>query len=262
MSTSESENTVQQDTNESRRNAEIDARLEARRKEFEDQRRGKKKEESEDNDNTTEAITVKSQVRTLDEEDEANDTGVIFDKKKYPKISAAEYTRYWDNIGAKRSTHIMELAKKTSQVIPLYTARNAILDDPNTDLTEETRDEAEIKIEQKEFRFHDATTAQWDMMQEIDADLQQARDLSAQALKEAAKAGRALTRAELDDIKTSLRLKERAKYRYGAKIFYRMLGDEIDRADQRRLKDAVDAAIHRTIVTIPNYSKISNEHFT
>lgn len=209
-------------------------------------------------------LTPTAKVRTASEAaaEAEEDKGVIFDKKKYPGISQAEYQRYWDTVGAQRSAYLTQYAKQQSFVIPLYTSKNQKLDDVDADLTDEDVTQ-EIGIEQKEFRFHDATTAQWDVIQELDYDITEARR-QALAMAEAAVANKKpVPKEEMEQLKETLRDKDRKKYRYCAKIFFRMTGDQIDRADQRRLKDAVDAAVHRTITTIPNYSnKISNQPFT
>jgi hypothetical protein len=255
------------DNTESINQKAIEDRMEERRKQFEEQRRGgnnKKRGEGEgegEEENKTEQEQEQGQQTTLvpklkpasDDEDK----GVIFDKKRYPGISEAEYQRYWDTIGAQRSAYLTQIAKQSTFIIPLYTQQNEILDDPDKDLTEE--DSAEISIEQKEFRFHDVTTSQWEVIQELDYDITQARQLTIQRVKDAPKGG--LSKQDMDTIKDELREKERKKYRYAAKIFFRMTGSQIDRADQRRLKDAVDAAIHRTITTIPNSAKTSNQPF-
>jgi hypothetical protein len=233
--------------------------MEERRKQFEEQRRGKKHgggEEGEENEDQQQQTSLVPKLKPATATDD-KDKGVIFDKKKYPGISEAEYQRYWDTIGAQRSAYLTQIAKQSTFIIPLYTQQNAILDDPDKDLTEE--DSTEISIEQKEFRFHDATTAQWEIIQELDYDINQARQMTLQRAKEAPKGG--LSKQEMDAIKEELREKDRKKYRYSAKIFFRMTGDQINRADQRRLKDAVDAAIHRTITTIPNSAKTSNQPF-
>jgi hypothetical protein len=200
-------------------------------------------------------------LRTAEEAEADEDKGVIFDKKKYPGISQAEYQRYWDTVGAQRSAFLTQYAKQTNFLIPLYSAKNSKLDDVDADLTDDDVTQ-EIGIEQKEFRFHDATTAQWDVIQELDYDITEARRQAIQIAEAAAKNKTPIPKEEMEHLKETLREKDRKKYRYCAKIFFRMTGDQIDRADQRRLKDAVDAAIHRTITTIPNYSKISNQPFT
>ena len=224
-------------------------------KEIEERLEAKKREQQQQTDKIDQ-ITIKDD----EEEDEEKDKGVVFDKKKFPGASDAEYRRYWDTIGAERSRYLTELAKQSVFVIPIYNKADPKLDDPDAELTSEDMQQiTQMQTQDQEFRFFDVTPLQWEHIQEFDYDIQEARRKAESMAKNAPKGG--LSPEQLRKIKDELLEKDKKKYRYTAKVFFRMTKDQIDRADQRALKNACDAAIHRTIASVPKSAGTSNSPF-
>jgi hypothetical protein len=245
---STSENTPE-DTNQSRRNAEIEAKLEARKKAF----------ESEPEQETPKVNQV-SEVKQADILEE-QDKGIFFDKKKYPLYSNEEYNRYLSYNRGQRQKYIAEeLSKKDKHIVPLYVKNSAISDDsqdpllnPDIPFTEDNSIDSHA-IEQKEFEFHDASVKHFKIMQNLDDEFSRAVQEVINATSNVLNA-RNISAEEYQRLSDNLRRTEDKRYRFGARLFWRMTDDEYDRATNlQHVKDLVDAAIHRSTNTIPNYT--------
>jgi hypothetical protein len=231
---------------------EIEERLEQRRRQQEE-----KKQEQQQQQSTLKPVVVA-------ENENNNDKGRFFDKKLYPGFSQDELNRYLSTKKGERQKYIAEhLARQTKFIIPLFnnSASTDSLDDPTKPFTKQDADETRnISIEQAEYQFHDVAVKHWNILQGLDYDLSQAINEIQYSVWNI-KGG--LPPDEFAALSNKLKKAEETKYRYGARVFLRMSDDEWNRvANHQTVKDIVDACIHRTTTTIPNYSKISNEHFT
>jgi hypothetical protein len=238
-----------------------------RQKEFEDkfaklaeEAETKKRLEEANKKEVPDARVLKpTNINILDEVDK----GLFFDKKLYPGYNAEEYTRVLSTLRGKRQKYITEvLSKRDKHIIPLYTnnggeasSDNDPLLNPNKPFTNEDAEHVKsVSIEQKEYEFHDASVKYFNVMQDLDNNYAQTIQDIQYAIQNAPRGG--IPGEEFKRLSDNLRNVENKRYRYGARLFLRMTDEEYDRAvNLQNIKDAVDAAIHRTAHTIPNYTK-------
>ncbi len=191
------------------------------------------------------------------------DKGIFFSKDKYPQYSNEEYTRYLSYQRGKRQKWIAEeWSRRDNWLIPLYQNNGGPDEDPFLDPDKPfTKEDAEhvksLAVDQKKFDFHDASVKHFKVMQDIDNKYSEAIQNIQYSITSAPRGG--IPGPEFLRLSENLRETENKRYRYGARLFLHMTDDEYDRAvNLQNVKDAVDAAIHRTANTIPNYTRTSS----
>lgn len=198
-------------------------------------------------------------TNVLDEQDR----GIFFPKDKYPAYSQDEYNRYLSYQRGRRQKWIAEdWSKRTNWVIPLYQNNGGPDNDPLLDpdkpfTTNDAEHVKSVAIEQKQFDFHDASVKHFNVLQKIDEVYTEAVQEIQNAVLNSPRGGIPID--EFKRLSENLRNAEEKRYRYGSRLFLHMTDDEYSRAvNLQNIKDAVDAAIHRTAHSIPNYTKTSS----
>jgi len=191
-------------------------------------------------------------------EQQAKDEGVLFDKQQFPGFIQSEFDRYWGTLSADKTKYLAKLAQKDSFDIDIFPPTPE-LDDPDADLP--IGDGIAGKPVKESFRANDCTTHQWNIMQNLRADLataeQNARDRVLNS-----EPGKGVPEDEMNRIRQGVIDKDARAYYYMSKIFFRMSKTKFNQADRTQLRDACDAMSHRTIISVPNSQAQSNRSYT
>jgi hypothetical protein len=193
---------------------------------------------------------------------EDKDQGIWFPKAKYPGYNTEEYNRYLATKRGERQQAIAErLSLQTQFSIPIYEKNDngnqqddALLDPDKPFTDKELEETTSLKIVNVLYEFHDAPVKYWHVMQELDYNFSKTLNDVFHVTTNAGVGG--ITTEEFTELSDRLRAAEDKRYRYGARLFLRMTDDDYNRvANLQLLKDIVDACIHRTTMSVPNYSR-------
>lgn len=195
---------------------------------------------------TTEKQPDKDKKQEI-KEDKEDDKGLLFSKGEFPGWVQSEFDRFYGTQTAKKTKYLAEQAQKDSFDIDLYPL-NKSLDDPDADI-DITDVNIDGKFETKQFKVHDATTQQWQMMLQLRGDLAGAEQYARDCLTSAPRGG--LGEEKMEQLRNSCNTKSARSYYYQAKVFFRMSKEEYNRAERRQIIDACDSMTHRTLLSIP-----------